>query len=36
MSQLVKDLEDRGLLDTTLVIQMGEFGGMKIDLPADL
>ncbi|MBX9679022.1 MAG: DUF1501 domain-containing protein [Gemmataceae bacterium] len=26
MSQLIKDLKDRGLLDTTLVIWMGEFG----------
>jgi hypothetical protein len=26
MSQLVKDLHDRGLLDTTLIIWMGEFG----------
>jgi len=26
MTQLIKDLHDRGLLDTTLVIWMGEFG----------
>jgi uncharacterized protein (DUF1501 family) len=26
MTQLIKDLRDRGLLDTTLVIWMGEFG----------
>src|SRR5262249_55689518 len=26
MSQLIKDLKDRSLLDTTLVIWMGEFG----------
>lgn len=26
MAQLVKDLKDRGLLDTTLVVWMGEFG----------
>ena len=26
MSQLVRDLRDRGLLDSTLVIWMGDFG----------
>jgi uncharacterized protein (DUF1501 family) len=26
MSQLITDLKDRGLLDTTLIIWMGEFG----------
>ena len=26
MSALVKDLKDRGMLDSTLVIWMGEFG----------
>lgn len=26
MSQLVKDLKDRGLLDTTLIVWMGDFG----------